>query len=515
MRRQAIRQYMRQIVSTLHDVDAKDDVIMFIVLAETLRVVSQRHIAEKYKTAYRHLSIIMLEKKCMLGVSGETTELERLAAGHLPTCLGKTFDQVMQQVTSIVPVSAQVSPLTVWYAMCLALGDERLINKQLIHCQAAIHSDVPTLDRNSYKKLLDVLEWHKPIQVCILPIESTLDYKCFITMKETHTVGGYRILAHRSLTGARCAPNYVLSNEGYYSMWDHASQSGKQLSCPICYVTLSAGDFANVGPYVEFDGRELIEAARPFNNWRSDCIEPARKKQREATLVSALSTMSFTTNSSNNNNNKNNNVVIVMKGTVGSGKSTFSEAIRKHVVGQLGGQCCVVGTDKYCKNGMSTFSACRMVTNELTSFKQSARGQLSVIIVDTCGERSTTSSKSFFEVDFSSWRIVDFYPNLERSRLNGYFHWSLRNVLSRAKPGPNSNFYLNPSAGVSLCQMVHHRKSTALFGASYRQPTCNPHLAAAINELRPIADEYATFLASDPNMRFENQLKRLIDEISS
>ena len=100
------------------------------------------------------------------------------------------------------------------------------------------------------------------------------------------------------------------------------------------------------------------------------------------------------------------------------------------------------------------------------SVKNELRRALSVpgkciVIIDTCGE---FKSNTPFDVDFSSWRSMEVYPNLDRNNLMGYLAWSLTNVLNR---GASGNFYLCPNSkpgqeGINLCKDVHRKKATSL-----------------------------------------------------
>ena len=82
-----------------------------------------------------------------------------------------------------------------------------------------------------------------------------------------------------------------------------------------------------------------------------------------------------------------------------------------------------------------------------------------ITIIDTCGEFKNPNP---FEVNFTDWKISEIYPNLDRSNLMGYLAWTLRNVLSRGPSGHDTEFYLNPTAGIQLCRDVHRKKAIAL-----------------------------------------------------
>jgi energy-coupling factor transporter ATP-binding protein EcfA2 len=155
--------------------------------------------------------------------------------------------------------------------------------------------------------------------------------------------------------------------------------------------------------------------------------------------------------------------VVVLKGTVGCGKSTYS-ANGKRLVEERGGKCLVVNTDIYARNRMDfTKEIIPLIRDQLVAFKANDHKD-KVVIVDTCGERDY--GKTLFTVDFSSWKFITVYVNLDRSDVPGYLAWSLRNVLLRGEFGPNDSFWLTPEnfgqSGVYRCKKIHRQKSAAL-----------------------------------------------------
>jgi hypothetical protein len=123
--------------------------------------------------------------------------------------------------------------------------------------------------------------------------------------------------------------------------------------------------------------------------------------------------------------------------------------------------------------------------------------ELNVVVIDTCGEHNSNSN-TFFEVNFDGWKKFNFWPNLNRSNLSGYFAWSLRNVLLRTTPDENSNYFLNPvKAGVDTCLTVHKKKAIALFGKkAYVIPALSGSAEQMISILDEKANEYGQMLST-------------------
>jgi hypothetical protein len=152
-----------------------------------------------------------------------------------------------------------------------------------------------------------------------------------------------------------------------------------------------------------------------------------------------------------------------MKGTVGSGKSTYSQKIKDHVE-ELGGYCVVEGMDKYTKTGMSYNEAQIRVKESLLKV-DTVENDLLVVIIDTCGEYDVKKVMKIFDVDFTGWTKEIYWPNLIREEFEGYMAWSLYNVLKREKASESDHFSLNPvSAGTNKCIEVHLIKCKKLFG---------------------------------------------------
>lgn len=461
MNEQCLRQWVRQLISKMYGVNALEDIVIYLILGIVLRIVKS-DIEEEVKESYRRLATIMLKKKRM---NTDQTELERLENGELPVPnSGKieNFYGFMGRVGEILGL--KLEPFTIWYLLCLALNNEKIVNKQLIHCRDSIEQDFPGCE---YKKLLEKINVNK-IELYKIPLESMLDYRCLITLDDVSEIGGYRFLPHQNLSGNVCSPIYVLSNEGYETLISDISQ------CPLCYTRLNENSFEKVGAKPADLGEIIFD---------ENVIDPFKNKVNISSMNSEIAKVTKV-------EKKNGKcILITCKGVVGSGKSTYSRKIKKKIE-EIGGYCIVEGTDKYCKDGMSIPDAIKKVNEELLKATK-MDNELIVIIIDTCGER--TDGNNIFGVDFSNWRRVNLWPNLDRNNMKGYLSWSMRNVLRRKKRTGFDDYYLNPEdAGVSTCISVHKKKTTALFGKKVPAIFSKTHnnIDEAIRDLDESANEY-------------------------
>lgn len=75
-------------------------------------------------------------------------------------------------------------------------------------------------------------------------IIQALNYSCPITLDDTSSTGGYRLLEHRSKTDIVCSPMFVLSETGYMQL----IHSQEKCVCPVCYAKLNENNFEKVPP---------------------------------------------------------------------------------------------------------------------------------------------------------------------------------------------------------------------------------------------------------------------------
>lgn len=441
MNEQCLRQWMRVIIGKSYHVDNYGDIVIYTMLGILIRICCS-NLDPTIINSYRHLASVMLKK---VRTNSTRTELERLENGELPIPnSGKVTDFYNDMNIVNQQLETKLEPMTLWYIMCLALDNEMLIKKQIVHCFEDIKKDFPDIEPS--KLLFQIKNMIKPIVHHQIPFENVLDYNCLITMENVTNVGGYRFLPHPSLTDTICAPIYVLSTEGYQQLLKEKHTS----ICPICYHQLDESNFEQVGPKPQIDEKEIFEKDT-MNMFTDEVLIPtvqnvSNEKEPIGKDVKKLSKKG---------------TLIIMKGVVGSGKSFYCNHI-KEAIEKLGGYCLVEGTDKYCKDGMDIAKAIGKVKESLDTIDV-IENKLLVVIIDTCGERN--NSNIIFDKDFTGWNRINVWPNLIKSDMLGYLSWSLRNILNRPKPGPDDNYWLNPvEKNPNTCIEIHKRKATALFG---------------------------------------------------
>lgn len=479
---QCLRQWVRVLIGKTYNLNIMEDSIIFTVLGIVLKVVSS-DVPIQVKKAYQNLGETMLRKKRL---NSDRTELDRIENGELPIPnSGKIagFYQSMELVNRQLDMS--YSSLTTWYMLCLALGNQKVINNQLIHCKEALSKDFPGIEPAEIKL-------HFNIQHVELPQETVLDYNCLITLENVEQVGGYKFLPHDNLANQVCEPVYILSDEGYKQL------IAKNAICPICYASLSAESFEKVGPKpaLEMDNI-LTKEIFPM----SVCSSAGNRNAPNASNVAgggeASSRVAKRVCSSaaaaNTVGPRPNSMLLIMKGVVGAGKTTFAEKLRaKCEVHDI--TCLVEGTDKYCKNGSSFFDAIAKVKESLLSINNLPEDKHVIVCLDTCGD-----NKGTFGVEFDRWPKMNVWVNLERKFLGDYLAWSLRNVLLRGPSSAESQYWLNPQeAGVARCIEVHTKKAKMLFGRKI-SPAINTtkNKADAISMLNARAERYVIYLAQN------------------
>jgi hypothetical protein len=482
MNEQCLRQWVRAVISKLYNVNVMEDVVIHIVLGIVLQIVTS-DVSDDVKKCYRKLGHVMLGKK---RANTDRTELNMLECGELPIPnTGKISDfyRFMDSVNK--KLGLQLQPMSLWYILCLSLGNDLLIKNQYVHCKEFLDVDFPNIN---HQKLLAHVNIAKIIHVEI-PFESVLDYTCLITLDNTSHTGGYKFLEHKSVIGATCCPVYVLSENGYNELL------ANNPVCPICYSNLSNNNFEKVGPKPETTNLKLFDEtdidvfnAPVMNNVPvRQNINPGDNKLRV----------------------KKDGVVIIMKGTVGAGKTSYSLRLKEEYE-KLGFHFFVIGTDQYCKNNDDMKTAIQKNTRALFSINDIDDNERCAIVIDTCGENHNQSN-DFFGVNVSGWKKVIVFPNLIKNEMKGYLSWSLRNVLNRGPCCESSNYWLNANAtSVSTCVMVHSKKAKSLFGKKIPDLFfgCPPTIENALELIKFEADKYDELLrATKP---IDDEIKKIM-----
>lgn len=503
MNEQCLRQWTRIIIAQMYGVNHLDDSIIYIVLSIVLQVVLS-DVDEAVKNSFRRLGTIMLRKKRL---NSNITEIDRLLDGNFPTPNNgkiQDFFKYMEHCMQILGVNVQ--PMTLWYAMCLALNNPQLLNKQLFHCQSDIKKD--DLNPNelfaTLANKISKLVYHK------IPFQKVLDYKCLVTLDDTSGTGGYCFRPHTNRNGSICCPVSVLSTAGHQELLNNPTSC----FCPYCYLPLTADQFEPVGPKPVSSNQQIFpQGTRNFFSGPSSVPNLNTNTNTSQPYAGTYSYQSKTLVPSNFLEKKG--ILVIMKGCVGSGKSTITAMIKSKIE-SIGGRCIAVGIDQFGKTGMSFAQAKACVQAEIRKVNNFPNdGKLLVVIIDTIVGDQNEGSRSF-GIDFMGWKKIEYWPNLISSDLMGYLCWSLRNVLLRQIPRPSDSFWLSPLvAGTKKCIEVHKKKARALFSDRHRIPELpispNTPREEAIHLLAEKADAYQ--LQLDQKMNMDVEVEKFVSQL--
>lgn len=524
---QCLRQFTRFVISKLYNIDMYNDVIIYIVMMINMKI-HLSDLTDNIKSAYKQLCKVMLSKKRL---NSDTTELARLLTGAFPTPNNGKVDQFYNFMNIVrekfeFNTHTRVKPMTLWFALVLSYGDEILINAQLPHCLDDIKKDFPEIN-----PLNLLAEFESLIYPYILiDIPPNIDYKCMISLEDCSDTGGYQFTGHISRSNYYCHPINIISVESYNQLFTHS----ETVPCPICYTDINNESFIPIGPAssnaaVTIDIATTTPNIFSTNNRSTSRVSTptiittshvSTRTSHVSTPTSHVSTsksnVSKSTTSVSARNLSNNTVLsgpsrnqkkiwVQMVGTIGSGKSTVAKALKKAIL-EMGGHCVIISVDDYCSKGLDfqqAICACRDDLLDLENISNS----LIVAIIDTCGEAKYRKRDTVFEIRLNGWKKINFEPNYERSRLNDYLHWTLRNVLRRSSDAA----CINPEvAGVDKCIEVHLTKAKGVFGKYVRGILFGNYASAneAIAQLNEKADNYESIIES-----IDSQVDRIMCRI--
>jgi len=462
MTNQCMRQTVRSYVSKLYGYSIQSEQAKFVPLV-CMVMVYFSDVSLETKNTYIDMGICMLEKT-LTGIN--ITEIDHLKKGNTHSV--KSWINDLSDVIRTV-TKTNVEPLAVWYVMCKIL-DERFGDD--------------TLSRNQYthvaKVVLDPTHWRTICNLFPKLTENVIEtsyyeFICPITHDDT-SAGGYYVAPHpwnNRTDGRMCNVNTVISKDPDIMS---AFVVNDCFSCTVCRARLNK----SLLHYIE---RPTTRVTLPVPS-KDICA------------------------------------VIVIKGPIGSGKTTLTKALIRKLTEF--GAVYSANTDRHCarlvKNGGNpknvTREAIQIVTSELTSFI-SNRGN-KFIIMDTCGERHKDGILFSVNVPTDTWTYYTFYSNINPTGLsptnfNNYFAWCMLHVLERKKDGMGDDYWLNPeSAGVDVCTKVMMDKSNALFPGKYKLPKFST-IEQAREILIPMSSEYDKYLNTNYNM--DTEIQKCIDTI--
>lgn len=488
---QAIRQFTRTIMSQIIKVngifiDPRDDAIMFIVMAMSMKVCTN-NLPETVKMSYRYLAKTMLGKKRL---NRDQTELSRLLSGEFPLPNNgqiNDFYKSMNFCSKYIGISDTIDPMILWYAMCQSL-DSELAKKQISHSKQKIIDSFGEVPENLARILIsrdDISE------IKYFKLEKTLDIKCPVSHENVSLTGGMMINTH-SIGNTTCDPRKVISFNVFNSFITNKT------GCMDCHRRDIL--FTQIGPFE--NNLNIIQISddhpNPFD---------AKFVFRHTPIYPSTNVPSLDTTIRSQNKKR---ILIVGKGTVGAGKTTIWKNLQKKIQ-ENGGECYIEGTDKYSVKGFDQRTAQAFVNKELEKAKISSNPVV-VVIIDTCGDHT---GNKIFGVSFGCWERHEIFVNLPQRTpelIRGYLAWSLRNVLNRPLFDFDSDFYLNPiSANISKCIEVHTKKAQAILQNDFIRITTKHDKNSVLQDIKSYADEYQIFL--DSNYSLENTIQELYQRI--
>jgi len=446
---QCMRQYIRSIISTYYHVGFQDDSVIFIVLGLMLSIIKS-NVSNKIKNMFRIFAKIMLRKKRTNSI---TTELQRLQEGEFPLPNNGQINDLFNNLNliSILLKLNNVHQMTIWYCICLALEDKQLIQKQLIHCVHDIELDFP-----NYKdiNILDNLQLNDIYNIINIPNELLYDYTCLITMEDISNSGGYKFKQHMSLTGSKCHPFNVLSNEGYEQLINNTPSL-----CPICYQNLNASHFEPIGIKPEenlniftdddfpkkinyhkteissiknmkniIEKKQIQNPIQPNNNHScNNTIMPDEEINILQNAFERYIDFSKMNDQLNNENIKNEldvlNIdisekireLIILRGSEGCGKNTFA-ILLKQCIEYLKGECFII------KN-----------IQELLKIDELYEQETKIIIVILNINELQNNDIDINSLGFNAnrWKRHVIMPNKPPKDSSGYTTWCFINILMR------------------------------------------------------------------------------------
>jgi hypothetical protein len=447
---QCLRQWVRIIVSKQYGLNATSDDIIYTVMGLTYRVNNDANMLQSIKAEYRNLVRVMLQKKVQ---QTDDTEWQRIQRGLLPslaTTNSVKFTTTMQNVATLLDMH-DMRPMCMWYLLCTMLPEDMRIGQEL-HCREALSQPYSTNTK----------------ELSFYQTASNHTYTCLITLEDTSATGGWCIVSH----GQNCHPTAVFSAKGYSELMAYPDRQ----MCPICYTKLNAEMFVKVEPMqVSVDTQHFIDKPDIFRHAPEPHVKPQPPQPPQPQTQSQPRTTGK---------------LVLMKGPVGSGKTTLSIRIRDQVLAR-GGYCIIEGVDQYSVRGIQFKDAEKLIRKHLEEALNNASTD-KVVVIDTCGEKS---SSLVFGVNFNGWKQVVINANYDKKfNLDDYMAWSLRNVLNRPLYAVDSKFYLNPvSASIDVCVDVHQKKCALLFKGAKLMVTkgSKDHIFAQINQQ---ADRYRKLL---------------------
>ena len=221
-----------------------EDMVTYQFLIDTLCLYVS-DIRDDVKQIYINLAKVLLKEK---RESTDLTEYEFLLTNKPELVYGgqKAFYNLMKRCKKINRIN-NITVGTLWYAILIALGDEKLKSFHKIQFQNNLifDSERCKFDWNNDQDIIN------HIKLCIVKkyklydfqnmtnVTENMDSICYISSKSIEETGGYGINEHHILNDIYCKPNIVIEKEIFKKI---------EKICPICHKKLSNDMYKFIPP---------------------------------------------------------------------------------------------------------------------------------------------------------------------------------------------------------------------------------------------------------------------------
>jgi len=438
---QCVRQWVRQVIGLRYGVDPLSDLALYLFLVITW-IVNKSVVDKSVIDIFVKLAMTMLRKKRPNSIE---TELDRMERGELPTTSSGTYADFLKTLERAIQFTGlQTTPEELWYNI-----------SKLFKFDAQLkHFNVPNAVDASPVTCLSIID---------IPNEVELDYTCILCIEDINK--GYAINPHRFIGANECMchPNFLIC----VTCIDTFKNSGNCV-CPICFAQLSNNSFKNIDTKPDFKLPDIFTKTIQLDMQNAQCARTQRDIQQPNAQhdIQQPDAQDMAAHTIGN--------LVILRGTVGSGKSTYAKKLAQYLRSNKI-PVLIQGPDQYRKNGASAKGANNAIKQAISHFigkctnmqknaqhKNIQHINHKTIIIDTCGEYVDTSN--IFGHNLSDWKIHTIYPNWNEADPEGYYMWSLRNILNRHAPGKNDNYWLNPTnIGANECRKIHKNKFKNVF----------------------------------------------------
>ncbi|KAJ6254586.1 hypothetical protein M0813_12188 [Anaeramoeba flamelloides] len=239
---QCIRQWIRMNYCKKYGFKIASDYILYYFLVQAVKVVLSDNIEKSIQRAYKTLMKIMLGRK-KYGL--DITEYNYLENNNHPSSSNGNTKKITYFLSQAAKSEGiDVKPYTLWYCISTIAGLEK---SQFKFCKEDLLSDGYEIKWKIEKETIYNLikSKYRHCQETDLTHEFHYEYMCYITLDDTSETGGYVIPRHDISSTVKCAPNFVLSEEGL------ESYQGREFMCPICYKKLEISSLTKIKPQKE------------------------------------------------------------------------------------------------------------------------------------------------------------------------------------------------------------------------------------------------------------------------